>query len=110
MALTLATDFPNLSPLSSELKKMGLVKLPKGAEIFAEGDPCTMIALVLKGIVRVYKLSESGREMTLTAFTRGKVVFYPSPVYSAKNHWGPLPWWKKTSRPTPFQQPPFLSG
>ena len=59
------TYFSSLEPLTSELEKIGIAKLPKGAEIFAEGDPCTMIAMVLKGIVRVYKLSESGREMTL---------------------------------------------
>ncbi|MDX2469688.1 MAG: Crp/Fnr family transcriptional regulator [SAR324 cluster bacterium] len=61
----LTAHFPNLGPMEQDFEEFKLVQLPKGTEIFAEGDPCVMIALLLTGVVRVYKLSESGREMTL---------------------------------------------
>jgi CRP/FNR family transcriptional regulator len=40
-------------------------ELPAGAAICEEGQNCSYLALVLEGIGRVYKLSPSGREVTL---------------------------------------------
>jgi len=41
------------------------VELPAGAPICDEGQICAHLALVIEGIGRVYKLSPSGREVTL---------------------------------------------
>jgi CRP/FNR family transcriptional regulator len=48
------------------------VRLPAGREIFAEGDTVDGIALIISGVVRVYKISESGREITLYRFGEGE--------------------------------------
>lgn len=42
-----------------------LAELPAGQFICHEGSKCSCIPLVLEGSARVYKLSESGREITL---------------------------------------------
>ncbi|GIK40597.1 MAG: cyclic nucleotide-binding protein [Chloroflexota bacterium] len=42
-----------------------IAEIPAGASICWEGDTCTQLALVLSGAVRVYKVGESGREITL---------------------------------------------
>ena len=48
------------------------VKIPAGREIFVEGDIVNGIALMMSGIVRVYKIGESGREITLYRFGEGE--------------------------------------
>jgi len=48
------------------------VKIPTGREIFVEGDIVSGIALMMSGIVRVYKIGESGREITLYRFGEGE--------------------------------------
>ena len=48
------------------------VSIVAGKDIFVEGDPVEAIALLLKGLVRVYKISESGREITLYRFGAGE--------------------------------------
>ncbi|RMG02047.1 MAG: cyclic nucleotide-binding domain-containing protein, partial [Nitrospirae bacterium] len=40
-------------------------RIPSGALIYTEGDKCPGIAFLLHGEIRVYKTSESGREITL---------------------------------------------
>ena len=47
-------------------------KIPSGREIFAEGDEVNGIALLMSGVVRVYKLSQTGREITLYRFGEGE--------------------------------------
>ena len=42
-----------------------LVRFKAGSFLYSEGDACEGIGLFLSGQVRVYKLSESGREITL---------------------------------------------
>ncbi len=39
--------------------------VPAGKQIYAEGDACSAIAFVLSGDIRVFKLGETGREITL---------------------------------------------
>jgi len=39
--------------------------IPAGAHIYSEGDVCQGIAFVLSGEIRVYKIGETGREITL---------------------------------------------
>jgi len=49
-----------------------LVRLPVGSDVFAEGDRVDSIALLLAGVVRVYKIGETGREITLYRFGLGE--------------------------------------
>jgi CRP/FNR family transcriptional regulator len=47
-------------------------KIPSGRDIFVEGDIVDGIALMMSGVVRVYKLGETGREITLYRFGEGE--------------------------------------
>lgn len=46
-------------------EKAQYIELPAGVSICEEGQNCAHLALVIQGIGRVYKLSPSGREVTL---------------------------------------------
>lgn len=48
-----------------------LMQIPAGHEIAAEGSECGQLALVVSGKVRVYKVAESGRELTLYRIGEG---------------------------------------
>lgn len=41
------------------------VKLPQGTPYFREGEECRQVALIGRGSVRVYKVGETGRQITL---------------------------------------------
>jgi CRP/FNR family transcriptional regulator len=47
-------------------------RIPAGRDVFVEGDRADAIALLLSGVVRVYKISETGREITLYRFGLGE--------------------------------------
>jgi CRP/FNR family transcriptional regulator, anaerobic regulatory protein len=47
-------------------------RVPAGRDIFVEGDRADDIALLLSGVVRVYKIGETGREITLYRFGHGE--------------------------------------
>ena len=47
-------------------------RIPAGQDVFLEGDRVDRIALLLSGVVRVYKISETGREITLYRFGLGE--------------------------------------
>jgi CRP/FNR family transcriptional regulator len=47
-------------------------RIPAGKDVFAEGDDIDSIALLLSGMVRVYKIGETGREITLYRFGHGE--------------------------------------
>ncbi len=47
-------------------------RIPAGKDIFVEGDKVQSIALILSGNVRVYKIGENGREITLYRFGLGE--------------------------------------
>jgi CRP/FNR family transcriptional regulator len=49
-----------------------LVRIPAGHDVFADGDRVDSIALLLAGVVRVYKIGETGREITLYRFGLGE--------------------------------------
>lgn len=52
--------------VEAELRRHVVVtQLPAGAFVFWEGDTCAQLAIVLSGTVRVYKVGENGREITL---------------------------------------------
>lgn len=46
--------------------------IPKGRDVFVEGDRVEAIALLTSGVVRVYKIGETGREITLYRFGNGE--------------------------------------
>jgi CRP/FNR family transcriptional regulator len=47
-------------------------RIPAGKDVFAEGDQADAIALLISGVVRVYKIGETGREITLYRFGNGE--------------------------------------
>src|SRR5512147_708217 len=49
-----------------------LAHIPAGRDVFEEGDRVGGIALLLSGVVRVYKIGETGREITLYRFGLGQ--------------------------------------
>ena len=49
-----------------------LAKIPKGRDVFVEGSRVDAIALLISGVVRVYKIGETGREITLYRFGNGQ--------------------------------------
>lgn len=48
-----------------------LAHIPAGHDVFLEGDRVEAIALLISGEVRVYKIGETGREITLYRFGNG---------------------------------------
>lgn len=46
--------------------------VPKGTIIYEQGHPCESIPFIVSGVVRVYKIGESGREMTLFRVCSGQ--------------------------------------
>jgi CRP/FNR family transcriptional regulator, anaerobic regulatory protein len=49
-----------------------IVRIPAGRDVFLEGDLVDAIALLISGVVRVYKIGETGREITLYRFGNGE--------------------------------------
>lgn len=47
-------------------------RIPTGRDVFVEGDRAEAIALLVSGVVRVYKIGETGREITLYRFGLGE--------------------------------------
>jgi len=47
-------------------------RISSGKDVFVEGDQADAIALLISGIVRVYKIGETGREITLYRFGNGE--------------------------------------
>ncbi len=49
-----------------------LARIPAGHAVFAEGDQVDAIALLISGVVRVYKVGDNGRAITLYRFGLGE--------------------------------------
>ena len=49
-----------------------IANIPAGRDVFVEGDRADAIALLISGVVRVYKVGETGREITLYRFGLGE--------------------------------------
>ena len=49
-----------------------LARIPAGRDVFLENDQVDAIALLISGVVRVYKIGETGREITLYRFGNGE--------------------------------------
>lgn len=58
--------------IQSFLEMSFLVRIPAGKAVFTEGDDVEAIALLISGVVRVYKIGETGREITLYRFGLGQ--------------------------------------
>ncbi|MCW8906266.1 MAG: Crp/Fnr family transcriptional regulator [Sedimenticola sp.] len=54
------------------LEQATLVHLAPGQQVCEQGSGCTHLALLLDGTVRVYKLAESGKEITLYRIDTGE--------------------------------------
>lgn len=73
--LTMALPFLHRADeaLKLELQKhASFTKIPTGHDVFVDGDRVDGIALLLSGVVRVYKIGETGREITLYRFGLGE--------------------------------------
>jgi CRP/FNR family transcriptional regulator, anaerobic regulatory protein len=75
------------SKINSEFQKFAIKKtISKGEFISLEGDSCNYMAIVLSGRVRVYKVSETGREITLYHLEKGEgCILTASCILSKKN-------------------------
>jgi CRP/FNR family transcriptional regulator len=61
------------STLVQEFKHAAsFARIPVGHDVFLEGDRVDAIALLISGVVRVYKIGEMGREITLYRFGNGE--------------------------------------
>jgi CRP/FNR family transcriptional regulator len=59
--------------LSREFMQAAIfTRIPAGRDVFVEGDRIDAIALLISGVVRVYKIGETGREITLYRFGLGE--------------------------------------
>jgi CRP/FNR family transcriptional regulator, anaerobic regulatory protein len=60
--------------------------IPEGHDVFVEGDRADAIALLISGIVRVYKIGETGREITLYRFGDGEsCILTANAILSERN-------------------------
>ncbi len=61
-------------------------RIPAGHDVFIEGDRADAIALLISGVVRVYKIGETGREITLYRFGNGEsCILTANAILSEKN-------------------------
>ena len=79
-ARRILAKFPHLNELTDpDIKLFAnnaiFQKFPAGKVIYREGDPCNFFALINEGIVRVYKTSETGNEITLYRVGAGECCF-----------------------------------
>ncbi len=73
---TIFATFPFLEKLSDKEKNAFLTQvqptnLAKDRSIYLEGDCCHSLPLIISGSVRIYKLGENGREITLYHLGKG---------------------------------------
>ena len=62
-------------------------RVPAAKQIYAEGDSCSAIAFVLSGEVRVYKVGQTGREITLYEIGPGETcILNASCILSGQNY------------------------
>ncbi|HLE22914.1 MAG TPA: Crp/Fnr family transcriptional regulator [Anaerolineales bacterium] len=51
---------------------VSLARIPPGKDVFVQGDRIEAIPLLVSGVVRVYQIGETGREVTLYRFRPGE--------------------------------------
>ena len=67
-----------------------LAKISAGKDVFVEGDRANAIALLISGIVRVYKIGETGQEITLYRFGLGQSCILTANAILSRNPSQPL--------------------
>lgn len=72
-----AIHLPVLRDAEEELARdfmrvASLMRIPPGRDVFAEGDRVEAIPLLISGVVRVYQIGSTGREVTLYRFRPGE--------------------------------------
>jgi len=61
--------------------------IPAGTQIYHEGDACNGIAFVLSGDIRVYKIGQTGREITLYEIGPGETcILNASCILAGQNY------------------------
>lgn len=59
--------------IGREFARLAVVgRFSAGQTVFSEGDSCTAFSILLSGGVRVFKIGETGREITLYRFSQGE--------------------------------------
>jgi CRP/FNR family transcriptional regulator len=67
-------------------QKAFFARIPAGHDVFVEGDRVDAIALLVSGVVRVYKVGETGHEITLYRFGNGEsCILTANAILSQKN-------------------------
>jgi CRP/FNR family transcriptional regulator len=64
-------QFADLALIREFQQTAFVARIPAGHDVFLEGDQVEAIALLISGVVRVYKIGETGREITLYRFGNG---------------------------------------
>lgn len=73
--------------LGELLANSRLVPIPAHTQIYREGDACSGIAFVLSGDIRVYKIGQTGREITLYEIGPGETcILNASCILSGKTY------------------------
>lgn len=72
--------FPEFSaPLREAMLSAGIARrIPANTVIYEEGHPCDVVPFILQGQVRVYKIGETGREITLYRVSLGQTCVLSS--------------------------------
>ena len=70
-----AKAFPQLAgDLAAEVLRYAERRsYPRGTVLYEHGTPCPLVPFILEGTVRVYKVGESGREITLYRVEAGQI-------------------------------------
>ncbi len=81
--------FPALGEMPEQrvrdiLSSATLSSFPSGMLIYSQGDVCSAIAFVLSGEIRVYKVAEGGREITLYEIGVGETCILNASCILAK--------------------------
>jgi CRP/FNR family transcriptional regulator len=75
------------SLINEIIRSSNLVKFVKDNFLYSEGDACAGIGFFLSGSVRVFKISESGREITLYEIEPGETcILNASCILSGSNY------------------------
>jgi CRP/FNR family transcriptional regulator len=75
--IRVAASLPFLAHANPELVRQFrdyafLAEIPPGRDVFLEGDRIDAIPVLISGVVRVYQIGETGREVTLYRFRPGE--------------------------------------
>ena len=73
--------------LAHEFQKAAeFARISAGQDVFIEGDQVDAIALIISGSVRVYKIGETGREITLYRFGLGESCILTANAILSQNN------------------------